>query len=61
SMQKRIREAEIQKVPYILVIGDKEQSKQKINLRTRGKKQTQELGLNEFIKLIKQVVEQKLL
>jgi len=60
SMQKRIREAELQKVPYVVVLGDKEVQAKKVNLRTRGQQQTQLLNLKALIAKIKQAVEEKI-
>ncbi len=36
TVSKRIREAEIQKIPYILVVGDKEVKNKTVNVRHRG-------------------------
>ena len=36
SIGKKIREAELQKIPYLLVIGQKEVTTQKIAVRERG-------------------------
>ena len=52
SIGKKIREAEMQKVPYILVIGDKEASAGTINVRTRGKKETETITLDKFFESI---------
>ncbi|AHY46558.1 thrS: threonine--tRNA ligase [Rubrobacter radiotolerans] len=49
SMQKKIRENARQKVPYLLVVGDREAETGSVNVRRRGegKKQTA-MGLEEF-------------
>jgi threonyl-tRNA synthetase len=59
SMQKRIREAELQKVPYIIVAGGWEEKAGEINLRSRGQKKTKNMSLKAFISLLKKTVEQK--
>ena len=38
SVGKKIRDAELQKIPYMLVVGEKEQKGKKINIRKRGEK-----------------------
>lgn len=44
TLNKRIRDAEKQKVPYILVVGERERDAGGVNVRTRGvKEHTQEL------------------
>lgn len=49
SLGSKIRDAEMQKVPYILVMGDKEVENGTVAIRTRGQKGSQELSLSEFI------------
>lgn len=49
TLGKRIRDAEIQKIPYIIVIGDKEIETQKIAVRERGKKEIETMSLEKFI------------
>ena len=52
SIGKKIREAELQKIPYIFVIGDKEAAGETINVRTRGEKETKTISVEEFLKKI---------
>jgi threonyl-tRNA synthetase len=52
SIGKKIREAEMQKVPYIFVIGDKEAAADTVNIRTRGKKETETISLEKFFESI---------
>ncbi|KKU51770.1 MAG: threonine--tRNA ligase [Candidatus Ryanbacteria bacterium RIFCSPHIGHO2_12_FULL_47_12b] len=49
SINKKIREAELQKIPYIFVIGDKEAAAGTVNIRTRGEKETKTISLEEFL------------
>lgn len=51
SIGKKIREAEIQKVPYIFVIGEKEASVGMISVRERGKGDVGQMTIEEFLKL----------
>lgn len=48
----KIRDAEIQKIPYILIIGSKELEKNTVNVRVRGKGVLGEISLNKFIQKI---------
>jgi threonyl-tRNA synthetase len=52
TLSKRIREAEMQKIPYILVIGDKEEKNKKIAVRKRGKGDLGAMKLEEFLGMI---------
>ncbi|MBE9536685.1 MAG: threonine--tRNA ligase, partial [Proteobacteria bacterium] len=49
----KIREAQLQKIPYMLVIGDKEMSEGKIAPRTRSGKSLDSMTTKEFIDIIK--------
>lgn len=45
----KIREAQLQKIPYMLTIGDKEMEQDKISVRTRSGEVLNFIELNEFI------------
>jgi threonyl-tRNA synthetase len=53
TMSKKIREAEMQKVPYILVVGDREIESKSVGVRERSKGNIGTLTLEDFIKQIK--------
>jgi threonyl-tRNA synthetase len=53
SLNKRIRNAEKQRVPMILVLGDAEVEARRVALRDRRKRERSELSLAEFIEMIK--------
>ena len=48
TLSKKIREAEIEKVPFIAVIGNKEMQSQTLNIRTHGGKQLGVMKIEEF-------------
>ena len=50
TISKKIREAELQKIPYLLVIGEKEAKDKKIALRERGKGDIGQKTIEEFCK-----------
>ncbi|BEJ79941.1 threonine--tRNA ligase [Campylobacter coli] len=54
SLSKKIRIAEKQKLPMILVLGDDEVAKRSVALRDRRAKEQKNLSLEEFIKLVKE-------
>ncbi len=53
TVGNKIRKAVKEKVPYILVIGDKEIKSTKLAVRDRGSDKVREVGKQEFIKEIK--------
>jgi len=59
TLGKRIREAEMKKTPYILVIGEKEESEKMVNVRKRHQKETSTIPILQFIKEITEEIEKK--
>ena len=53
TIGKKIREGEMQKIPYLLIVGDIEKKNKSVNVRTRGKDQTKEMKIEKFVELIK--------
>ncbi|MBW3022519.1 threonine--tRNA ligase [Candidatus Woesearchaeota archaeon] len=56
---KKVRNAEMQKVNYILVVGDKELENKTVNVRTRDNKILGEKKVDEFLKQILKEVEER--
>ena len=52
SVSKKIRDGEVAKVPFMLVVGDREVEQHAVTLRTRGSKETRPYGLAEAAALI---------
>ena len=57
---KKIREAQLEKVPYMLVIGDKEQEAGEVAVRDRRDGKTTVMPLDEFIEKLAYEVKEKL-
>jgi threonyl-tRNA synthetase len=49
KMNAKIREFTLQKVPYVLVMGDKEESSEAVSVRTRGKGDQGSMPLEQFV------------
>jgi len=59
TLSKKIREAEIQKIPYIIVIGDREEKEKKIGLRSREKGDLGLVSLPDFVERVKKEIKNK--
>ncbi|HJA36284.1 MAG TPA: threonine--tRNA ligase, partial [Firmicutes bacterium] len=57
----KIREAQLEKVPYMLVLGDKEQEAGQVAVRNRKDGKTEVMGLDEFLAKIREEVATKAL
>ena len=56
---KKIREAQLQKIPYMIVVGDKEKEEKLIAVRSRSKGDLGAQKLTDFIKQLKVEIETK--
>jgi threonyl-tRNA synthetase len=59
KMNAKIREFTLQKVPFVLVMGDKEAASEAVSVRTRGKGDEGSVGLADFIARATGLVAQK--
>lgn len=60
TVSKKIREGEIQKIPYLLVVGDKEMKTKSVRVRKREKGDIGVMKLTKFIEKAKIEIEKKL-
>ncbi len=56
----KVREAQLRKIPYMVVIGDREVEAQRITVRTR-KGENFEFGLEEFVSKVKEEIERRII
>jgi len=52
----KIREAQMQKVPYMLIVGDKEAEESTVSVRVRGKGDVGQKSIDAFIEEVKELV-----
>jgi threonyl-tRNA synthetase len=57
----KIREAEVQKIPYILIVGDEELNNNSVNIRRRGKQKTESQDVEGFLEVLRNEIENKVL
>ena len=55
----KIREAQVKKIPYALVVGDQEVENGTVTVRRYGEKETQSMSAEEFIKLVQDKIASK--
>ena len=59
SMNKKIRQSNIMKNPYTVIIGDKERDNNLISYRKYGSEETNSMDIKEFINKIKEVMKER--
>ena len=57
----KIREAQLQKIPYMIVVGDKEVESQSLGVRKRRSKETRTLDFETFLAELKSGIDSKLI
>jgi len=57
----KIREAQIQKIPYMIVLGDKEVESSTLGVRRRRSKETRNLDLKTFLDEVNEAVEKRII
>ena len=55
----KLREAQLQKIPYMLVVGDKEAADGTVSVRRRGEGDIGSMSIDEFVKLAKDDIDSK--
>ena len=57
----KIREAELERVPYMLILGKKEAEEKVLSIRRRGNKENEVMDLDGFVtKLLKEIEEKEI-
>ena len=57
----KIREAELERVPYMLILGKKEVEEEVLSIRRRGNKENEVMDLDGFVtKLLKEIEEKEI-
>ncbi len=59
TLGKNIREGELEKIPYLLIVGDREIETKSVNVRERHKKETSTVSVEKFIERIKKEDKEK--
>ena len=59
KLSYRMRESVVNKIPYALILGDKERDNKEISYRTYGSEKTSTLSIDEFVELIEKEIKDK--
>jgi threonyl-tRNA synthetase len=53
TLQKKIREKEMLKVPYLVIVGKKEKEREEISVRKRGREDLGKMKIEKFLEILK--------
>ncbi|MCJ7666195.1 MAG: threonine--tRNA ligase [Actinobacteria bacterium] len=59
SLNKKIRQAEMNKIPYMVIVGDKEERSGTITVRKKIGEEIREIKIPDFIKIFKDIVDNR--
>ena len=59
TVSRKVRKGEIEKIPYMLVVGDKERQIKSVRVRQRGKGDIGILKLEKFTKKVQREIEKR--
>ena len=57
---KKIRDAELQKIPFMLIVGEKEAENDEVSVRQRGHGDLGSMNIESFTKIIETAIEKEL-
>lgn len=61
TLDKRIRQAELNKIPYVLVVGEREAKQETVSVRKRGVGDVGAASTEQFIKQIREEIDNKII
>ncbi|MFH1801797.1 MAG: threonine--tRNA ligase [archaeon] len=59
TVPSKVKDAEMMKVPYIIVVGDKEEKENTVAVRVRGSKEIQNSSVEDFAEKVKREIERR--
>ena len=59
TMQGKVKDAELMRITYIIVIGDKEESSNSLAVRIKGSKKIESININDFAEDLKEEIEKR--
>ncbi len=59
TVQSKVKDAEIMRIPYIIVVGDREEKEKTIAVREKGNSKIQSLKADDFIKRLKKEIQDR--
>jgi threonyl-tRNA synthetase len=60
TVQSKVKDASLMRIPYVIVVGDKEEKSGNLAIRVKGDKKIQEFSIDKFISKLKKEVDERL-
>ncbi|MBL7155836.1 MAG: threonine--tRNA ligase [Candidatus Omnitrophica bacterium] len=59
KMQKKIRERELEKIPYLIILGKREEKESAVSIRSKAKGDLGKMALDKFLNIVNEEIESK--
>ncbi len=59
TIQSKVKDAEIMRVPYIIVVGDREEKEKNLAVRIKGNKKIENFSVEDFVEKIRKEIEER--
>ena len=59
TIQSKVKEASLMRIPYIIVVGDKEEKENKLAVRIRGDNKIQNFEIKEFVEKLEKEIKER--
>jgi threonyl-tRNA synthetase len=59
TVPSKVKDAEIMRIPYIIVIGDKEEKSKKLAIRIKGSKQIKSMNVDDFSNKVRKEIDER--
>jgi threonyl-tRNA synthetase len=60
TVQAKVKDSELMRIPYIIVVGDREEKEKNLAVRIRGNKKIENFTVDEFVIRLKREIEERL-
>jgi threonyl-tRNA synthetase len=58
-LQKKIRDAEVEKIPYMVIVGEKEEDQNTLSIRSKAQGDVGKTTITDFLAALKREIEEK--
>jgi threonyl-tRNA synthetase len=58
-LQKKVRDAEVEKIPYMVIVGEKEAAEESLSVRSKAQGEMGRFMMDEFIQMLKKEISEK--
>jgi threonyl-tRNA synthetase len=59
TVQAKVKDASLMRIPYVIVVGDREEKENSVAVRTRGNKKIENFSVDDFVSKLKKEIEER--